>query len=172
MRAYRERLSVPVTWWLLTALCVALLGTTMWAGLPALMVVAVFVLLAGAAAALLINWGRAVIEVAGGELRAGPRRLALSRAGQVEALDTEQTRIMRGPGADPAAYLLLRPYLPKAVYVEIAGRPPAEPYWLIATRHPAELAAAIEQVRNGVGIQGAGSENDAVATPGKDENAR
>jgi hypothetical protein len=67
---------------------------------------------------------------------------------------------MRGPSADPAAHLLLRPYLPLAVYVEIAGRPAGEPYWLIATRHPADLTAAIERARFGVVPQGADRDND------------
>ena len=33
MRVYRERLVVPVSWWLLVTACAALLGTTLWAGL-------------------------------------------------------------------------------------------------------------------------------------------
>jgi len=82
------------------------------------------------------------------ELRVKSRRLALSQIGEVAALDAAQTRALRGPRADPAAYLLVRPYLAKAVYVEITGRPAAEPYWLIGTRHPAELAAAINRARS------------------------
>lgn len=161
MRVYRERLGVPISWWLLTALCVALIGTTIWAGLPTYAVIAVFVLLASGGAALLINWGRARVEVsANGSLRAGPRELDLALAGQAVPLDARQTRAMRGPSADPAAYLLLRPYLPLAVYLEIAGRPQYEPYWLIATRHPADLAAAIERARSGVVPQGANRDND------------
>jgi hypothetical protein len=54
---------------------------------------------------------------------------------------------MRGPRADPAAFMLIRPYLKLAVYIEISGGPAAVPYWLVGTRHPAELAAAIERSR-------------------------
>ncbi len=172
MRVYRERLGVPISWWLLTAFCVALFGTTLWAGLPTFGVVAGFVLLAAAGAALLINWGRVSVEVTIGELRAGSRRLDLARAGQIAALDDKQTRAMRGPNADPAACLLLRPYLTKAVYIEIAGRPAAEPYWLVASRHPADLAAAIEEARIGVDPEGASQEDAVVPTSGKDQDAR
>ena len=42
--------------------------------------------------------------------------------------------------------LLIRPYLPLAVYVEVTA-PGGAPYWLIATRHPARLATAIEASR-------------------------
>ena len=32
MRNYREQLRAPASWWLLAMLCVAMLGTTLWAG--------------------------------------------------------------------------------------------------------------------------------------------
>ena len=44
---------------------------------------------------------------------------------------------------------MLRPYLPLAVYVRVAGSPQGPPYWLIGTRRPAELADAIERARSG-----------------------
>jgi hypothetical protein len=89
----------------------------------------------------------------------------------VSALDRAQTRAIAGPRADPGAFTLIRPYLREAVYIEVtepaAGgvprrrlrwrrwRPHVEvtgptagpPYWLVATRHPAELAAAINSAR-------------------------
>jgi hypothetical protein len=87
-------------------------------------------------------------------LRVGSRRLPLASAGEVAALDETQTRALRGPRADPSAVLVVRPYLPESVYVEVASRPAASqgpPYWLIATRKPAELAAAIEAARPSAG---------------------
>ena len=60
------------------------------------------------------------------------------------ALDEKQAAQLRGPRADPAAHLLLRPYLKRAVYVGLADPGEGVPYWLVATRHPEELAAAIE----------------------------
>ncbi len=48
-----------------------------------------------------------------GKLRACGAALPLAAAGQVAALDAAQTRAMRGPRADPAAFLLARPYLPR-----------------------------------------------------------
>ena len=49
----------------------------------------------------------------------------------------------------------IRPYLPESVYLEVAGRPAAQPYWLIGSRRPAELAAAIETARSRLGVQAA-----------------
>jgi Protein of unknown function (DUF3093) len=147
MRVYRERLGVPALWWLAAAVCVLLLGTTLWAGLSISDAVWVYAVMGGATAATLLAWGSVSIEVTDAELRSGSQRLPLRQAGLVAALDAAQARELRGPGADPAAYLLIRPYLPEAVYVELAGKPPDRPYWLLGTRHPAQLAAAIERAR-------------------------
>jgi hypothetical protein len=54
---------------------------------------------------------------------------------------------LRGARADPAALLLIRPYLAEAVYVAVTDPLAGVPYWLITTRRPAELAAAIGRSR-------------------------
>jgi hypothetical protein len=147
MRNYREQLRVPVSYWVLGPLCAAILGSTLWAGFSAWVAIAVYVVFGGGCAAALLIWGSVHVEVADGRLRAGKHVLPLQSAGEVAPLDEARTRAMRGPRADPAAFMLSRPYLKVAVYVETGGRRGAPPYWLIATRHPAELAAAIERSR-------------------------
>jgi hypothetical protein len=77
----------------------------------------------------------------------GRDRLPLALAGEVTALDEDQTRALRGPRADPAAYLMSRPYLPRSVYIAVDDPAARGPYWLIGTRRPEELAAAIEAAR-------------------------
>jgi hypothetical protein len=167
MRVYRERLGVPLWWWLLITGCVLLLGTTLWAGLSVTIAVVIYVVLEAVCAAALLGWGAATIEITGAELRAGSQRLPLAQIAHATPLDAAQTRALRGPRADPAAYLMIRPYLPESVYVEIAGRPPERPYWLIGTRKPAELAAAIERAL--LAIQPAGHANgDPVTEPASD----
>jgi Protein of unknown function (DUF3093) len=155
-RSYRERLLVPVSWWLLAVPVIALLGGEVYAGfggvIPVL-VYAVFILVVGG---FLVAWGAASVEVAGGTLRAGGASLPLSRAGDAVALDEKQAAQLRGPRADPAARLLLRPYLKRAVYIGLADPGSGVPYWLVATRHPAELAAAIERGRQNAGRQTVG----------------
>jgi Protein of unknown function (DUF3093) len=166
MREYRERLHVPLAWWLLAVPTVLLLGGTLYAGLPWPWPIVIFVGLAAGCAALLIALGRGDVEVGGGTLRAGGDVLPLTAISEVVALDEKQSTQLRGPRADPAAHLYLRPYLKESVYIAIdpaasAARPPDHgpqavrqtkgvsgvPYWLIGTRHPAELAAAIERCR-------------------------
>jgi hypothetical protein len=172
MRVYHERLHVPLGWWLLGLATIFLLATELIAGYSWPVVIALYVVLIGGLVLMLLNWGRPAVEVGGGELRAGHARLQLAAVGEVTALDEAQTRSLRGPRADPAAFMVIRPYLRRAVYVEITRpgaesrrghrrlrrhgfrlraevvSPPADsPYWLVSTRHPAELAAAIEAAR-------------------------
>jgi len=166
MRVYHERLRVPLGWWLLGLATIFLLATELVAGYSWPVVIALYAVLTGGLVFMLLNWGRPTVEVGGGELRAG------RAVGEVSALDEAQTRSLRGPRGDPAAFLVIRPYLRRAVYVEVArpgaesrrghrrlrwrgfrlrtemvSPPPDSPYWLVSTRHPAELAAAIEGAR-------------------------
>ncbi|HUY52845.1 MAG TPA: DUF3093 domain-containing protein [Streptosporangiaceae bacterium] len=155
MRVYHEQLRVPVSWWVLGMLSVFMLGAGFLAGFDWAPALAVYGLLTAALAAGLLTWGRLRTEVVSGELRVGRDRLPLARAGQVTALDAEQTTALRGPRGDPAAFLIARPYLPRAVYIEVDDPAGRTPYWLIGTRRPAELAAAIEAARPAARADGA-----------------
>jgi hypothetical protein len=152
--AYRERLWVPVSWWLLAVPVVAVLGGyALYVGWRGPLAFAVYGMLTVFVAGFLLIWSAATIEVAGGVLRAGRDALAVRDTAEVTALDAEQSALLRGPRADPAAHLLLRPYLKRAVCVRLtdaASQAGGVPYWLVATRHPEALAAAI----TGAGQQG------------------
>lgn len=151
MGSYRERLLVPVSYWLLTIPVVLTLGGEAYffvdGIIPPLFIGLIFVILA----TFMVHWSSATIEVTGAVLRAGKDTLALNEADEVVALDEMQARALRGPRADPSALILLRPYLRRAVYIGLADPGEGVPYWLIATRHPEELAAAIESARPGDG---------------------
>ncbi len=148
MHDYRERLYVPLAWWLLAMPTVLILGATLYAGLAEPWPVIVMVGFAGGCAALLITMGLATVEVGDGALRTGGALLPLAAISEVVALDEKQSTRLRGPRADPAAHLYSRPYLKESVYLAVSpAADPAVPYWLIGTRHPAELAATIERCR-------------------------
>ncbi|HUZ23420.1 MAG TPA: DUF3093 domain-containing protein [Streptosporangiaceae bacterium] len=147
MGNYREHLRVPASWWLLGFITMATFASFIWAGFSLLTALVSYVVLLGGPAVALLIWGHATIMVTGGELRAGRVTMPLAQAGHVQALDEAQTRQLRGPLADPAAYMMLRPYLRLAVYVQVTGDNPARPYWLVGTRHPDALARAIDRSR-------------------------
>jgi hypothetical protein len=150
MRSYREHLRVPVSWWLLAVPVIAVLGGEVYAGFGGFIPPLIYTVFTVVVASFLLAWGAATVEVTDGALRAGGATLPLSQVGDVVALDEKQAALLRGPRADPAAHLMLRPYLKRAVYIALA--PGSEvPYWLVATRHPADLATAIKHSRQAVG---------------------
>ena len=139
---YRERLSVPVLWWLLAAgfaLSLLLgigvyLGPGWGTGAAAASLVVAWALFARAAVSIVVDpeairIGRAVIE---------HRYIAGARA-----LDRETTRRRGGVEADARAHLVLRPYVPTAVEITLADPADPVPYWLVSSRRPQELAAAL-----------------------------
>ena len=152
MRVYHEQLRVPASWWALGFVLLILFGGELVAGLVYTgygwpLALGSLAALALAVALALGLSGRAAVEVTGRELRAGKARLALDRAGEVTALDVPQTRRLRSTQADPGAFVLTRPYLKRAVFIEITGSGPGQPYWLVGSRRPEKLAAAIEKSR-------------------------
>lgn len=145
MHEYRERLSVPVMWWLLAVPTVLVLGGEFYEVLTSPWPLVIIAGLAVTCAVLLVLLGRSELEVRDGTLTAGGQVLRLTAVNEVITLDERQSARMRGPRADPAAYLYSRPYLKQSVYLAVDD--PRVPYWLIGTRHPAQLAAALESCR-------------------------
>ena len=91
-----------------------------------------------AAVLLSVGYG-AGVTVARRRLPGRPGPIARPHLGTATALDAESTRRIAGVDADARAYLLLRPYLKRAVRVEITDPADPAPYWLVSTRHPDEL---------------------------------
>ena len=100
MRDYRERLRVPLTWWLLALPTVLILGATLYAGLAEPWPVIIMTGLAAGCAALLITMGLGTVEIRDGALRAGNAVLPLTAVSEVVSLDEKQTARLRGPRAD------------------------------------------------------------------------
>lgn len=152
---YAERLSVPLRWWahatmllisffLVLAVVDAIPGVVI-----AITVALVGLLMAGA----LLQFGSARIEVRDGELRAGPAHISVELLGQATPLDPEQARRQAGVDADARAFFLLRPYLKRAVRVELQDPADPTPYWMLATRHPQRLAKVLNAVSETTGGQ-------------------
>lgn len=144
---YEERLHVPWWWWPAAAALVALFSVELAVGLPRLAQVATVLVFGGVAGALLLSGGSARIRLANGNLYAGRAVLPLAHTGSLRVLDRRSTSLAMGREADAAAYTVTRPWLPGAVRVEVDDPADDTPYWLLGSRRPAELAAAIERAR-------------------------
>lgn len=169
MGSYRERLLVPVSYWLLAVPVVVTLGAEAYFfvdGFIPPLVIGLFAVIVGA---VLWHWGSATIEVTDGVLHTGKDTLALGGVARVVALDERQAALLRGPKGDPAAHLLLRPYLKRAVYIGLADPGDGAPYWLVATRQPEQLAVAVEHAMRAADDRAAG--NRAANTQEADDRA-
>jgi hypothetical protein len=148
--SYAERLTPPVGIYVLAWALAGALGFSFLVALgPAAGAVALLV--PGVAATVLLSRSTAVVEVGDGHLRAGPARIPVDALGPVEALDAEQARQVRGPASDPAAFHLIRGWIPAGVRAAVVDPEDPTPYWFVASRRPAQLAAAVEAARKGRG---------------------
>jgi hypothetical protein len=143
---YRERLRAPIRWWVVAALLVASVFVAVDVPVGPRVSLPVTAVVAAGTAALLVRISRAEVVVDAGGLRAGRATLPPWAIGDVEPLDAAATRRLRGPDADVRAYDLQRPWVATAVRVTVADPADPTPYWLVATRHPAELAQALSEL--------------------------
>lgn len=148
MPDYEERLAVPLWWWPVAVALVGLLGAEFHVGLPLAWKIGTYAVFGALAGGLLLFAGAARVAVRDGQLQAGRARLPLECAGGVRVLDREDTRRVMGPDADPAAYTLTRSWLTGSVQVHVVDASDDTPYWLVGSRHPDRLAAAVESARS------------------------
>jgi hypothetical protein len=140
---YRESLRVPVSWWIIAAATVITLFVIVAVPVDTIAGAIVGGLAAVLLLALFLRYGGARVEVDARRLRAGRAEIDRTYVGTAEALTGDAARNAFGRDCDPKAYLVLRSYLPGAVRVQITDPGDPAPYWLIATRHPDRLAAAL-----------------------------
>ncbi len=139
---FREQLSVP--WWahpvvVAVSIVIGLESSFLAGGLLAQF----WVVLGFAIAGELVvgRYGSRIVEVSGGAIRAGRWRLPIARVRAVAVLDAEETRRALRQRND-ALYRCTRSWIPTAVLLDVDD-PDDLPYWLVSTRHPYLLAAAL-----------------------------
>ncbi|MEN3310341.1 MAG: hypothetical protein V7603_6543 [Micromonosporaceae bacterium] len=87
--------------------------------------------------------GRIRVAVEDGEFRVDDARLPVGFIREVGVLDGEAKREALGPRADPAAFVVQRPWLRGAVLVVLDDPADPTPYWVVSARRPARLAEAL-----------------------------
>lgn len=140
---YAERLWVPWWWWLLAGLTVAILGAEVHIGLGTLTALVTYAVLGVATAALLLRWAFPVTVDARALTVAG-RELPRAQITEVQVIPKEQARRLLADHPDASAVVLLRGYAPQVVFVASDGSSDVPGYLLFSSRHPDELAAALE----------------------------
>jgi hypothetical protein len=140
---YRERLWVPVGWWVLGTLFSLSMLVAVLFYLGPVVALITFVVLQGIIVAGFISYGRLRVSVAAERLWVGPANIEWRYVAAARALDEVQSRQRRGPQSDARAFMMLRPYLTRTVEITIDDADDPTPYWLVASRHPQRLAAAV-----------------------------
>jgi hypothetical protein len=144
--SYAERLSVPLRWWVQGVMLLATFWLAFVVAIPGPLPWVLTAILGAVLVAVLVSYGSARLSVADGVFAAGRARIDVTHLGAAEALDAEQTRRAAGVDADARAFLVLRPYLSLGVKVAVQDAADPAPYWLVSTRNPQALAAALNHL--------------------------
>jgi hypothetical protein len=83
------------------------------------------------------------VEVTAEQFAAGRARLPRVVVASVEAFEGAAATAQRGTALDARAWLLLRGWIPGVVRVQLDDPSDPTPYWLVSTRQPRKLAAAL-----------------------------
>jgi hypothetical protein len=143
-RVYRERLSVPIWWWLAAPGLAALLAAELFLGAPGFATALPYVVLIPAVVVGLWWVGRIHVTVTPEELIVDDARLPLRFVASVTPLTALETRDLLGPNAEQYAFVIQRPWIRGAVRVDLADPADPTPYWVISSRKSGELAGAID----------------------------
>jgi hypothetical protein len=144
VKAFRERLW-PAPWlFISTALVIpasllVFLPINQLAGL--IVAIALYALCVGALLA-----SAPLIEVTPTELLAGRARLPRGVVSAATAFTGAEAQAERGQRLDARAWLLIRGWVSPVVRIELNDPSDPTPYWLVSTRRPTELAAALISV--------------------------
>jgi hypothetical protein len=141
MAEYRERLwPAP---WILVATALVIPASLLVLAPLSMLVGAVTGVVLYTGCVLLFVWGAPTLSVHDGRLFAGRASIEVGLIGEVQAFDDDEARLERGQRLNALAYLVIRGGIRGVVKVQITDRTDPVPYWLLSTRRPTKLAAAI-----------------------------
>jgi hypothetical protein len=97
------------------------------------------------ACVVLLIIGSPRIEVTDAVLVAGRARLPLPNVGDATGFTGTAATAQRGTKLDARAWLVIRGWISPVVKVDVLDENDPTPYWLVSTRHPKELIAALNK---------------------------
>lgn len=146
---YSERLRVPIWWWVAGLVIAALLAVEVNMGAPSIPRWLPYVLLLPLPAWGLLWLGRLQVDVVpgdapgGGELRVGRAHLPVDAIARVAVVPGSAKSAALGRQLDPAAFVQNRTWIKPMLLIVLDDPEDPTPYWLVSTRRPHELAAAL-----------------------------
>jgi hypothetical protein len=102
---------------------------------------------AGALFTALLLAAAPTVAVRQGFFLAGRAQVPLALVGRVEVLDAASMRRALGPGLDARAFLCIRGWIGTGLRLEIVDPADPTPSWVVSSRRPQALAAAVDAAR-------------------------
>lgn len=140
---WRERWPVPPVWWVATLAVAGLVAAELDSGYDGSGAWLLYPLLLGSALLALAWVSRHQVRVEDGSLHVPRARAPVAAFGDPEVLDRDSLRLWRGPRAHRDAWVQVRPWHRAAVRLPVTDPEDETPYWLIGSRRPERLAAAV-----------------------------
>lgn len=141
MAEYRERLwPAP---WILVATALVIPASLLVLAPLSFLVGAITGVVLYAGCVLLFVYGAPIVAVENGRLSAGRAAIPVSLIGDVDAYEGQEAVLERGQRLHARAFLVIRGGIRGVVRVQVIDPKDPTPYWLISTRRPTEMAAAI-----------------------------
>jgi hypothetical protein len=129
----------------------ALLAAEVYLGAPGVWTWVPYAILLPLTAGGLAAMGRLRVAVTGDELRVDDARLPVRYVAGVTVLGPAEKRILLGRANHPYAFVVQRPWINGAVQVHLDDADDPTPYWVVSSRRPAALAAALLAARAATG---------------------
>jgi hypothetical protein len=129
--------------WGLALGCAALLASQIGLGVPGARTWLPLALVLTLVVAGMWWLGRIKVQVRDGELWVDDAHLPVKFISEVVPLDQHDRRLLLGPGADPLAFVVQRPWIKGMVQIVLDDPDDPTPYWVISTRSPERLTESI-----------------------------
>lgn len=145
-RQYRERLTPSLGIMAIPLLLIPMVGLVSLKDSPTLALP--LGVLAAALCIAVMYFASPVIEVSGGELRAGRAHIPLSLLGESVASTNDEARAARGRDLNARAWHVIRGGIDGIVTVKVTDPADPTPVWVVSSRTPDRLAAAISAAQS------------------------
>lgn len=145
---YSEHQRVPLTWWLGSALVVALISWQAQMGRPMWVMYVAAVIAGSLAVWAMLALSRTKIQViqeSDGSvwLHVGPASLPASVVSRSLVIPPTAKQAAMGRQLDPAAYVVHKAWIPTMAMVVLDDPDDPTPYWLLSSKEPQELLEAL-----------------------------